>query len=848
MQLGLQLKKLVNDKRFQALACALGGIIIVVVAFIIFRFVPRTRKDRITVSRSRENLSSEPVNKNVANQVPAGNRKLSTIKESSEETEEEDSTASTTNTTTEAVKNQKNSKSSDELKETQKKDESCQLPSPPISEEVKKPPVSCDEWKVKIETLLSKLDRNTDASEVNEATSTLDKMFEVCSLPKEPLKDYLRKSYESKRDVCLGAKVAGENNLKELKRMLEGLQVVDSSYKDDSLELRFVEKFVNSFIEPFKELETRSSLEDTKFATLVTQANKAFPLARIFASFVPLSAPQELQKDCKHASFSHKNLSSFLEHIIPKLIEDVKDAESEVTVRNYIRILCLLKPKSSFAFEDEKSLDAYRKTITNTLASYFELPPPQKPLLEYLDFEKVKNMPVSDLQNLITQTTMALSKYNEYSLEYSVCKHNIAMLEAICVNISNWDPNIFNAWKNTGFKTTSCPEFVNWVEQITKRSGDKLFQHVIDMHKFKSKDFCEDEALQALIASAAWHITKYPVPGEFRQKMLTFLKSEEPSDAKILFDSGEVKPMLRQYFDSMTSKFMDSKIKFSCNIIYFMSQLGYVSESPTNITNFSVKLNAISEDDKPEDAFALWTACVSAHGEEQCWNELELAEQHHINTQRIEDIELKYKSFIENGKPGNLKYDYMEYADGKFGLLMAFHTYVDMRKYFDKVNEAKASFTFDPNMLSFNTNQMNIKLHDRLCEYSKGKEWKSLKGIMYSLKENLKSIRSSNDKLGVLYDLTCILEVCKPNNYCKMDRVGKKISCSDYYSSARLKNLAKLTGKMATYCQNKLDEAFQATDLDIYVEKLNSEADLIRSNKDILLFPVIDDYLYPPVG
>ena len=340
-----KLKKLVKDKRFQALACAFGGLLIVVAAFLFFHFVPRTGKDKTPISRSRKNQPGEHVNKNVANQVPAGNRILSTTKETFAEENEGNST--TTTTTTDALINQKI------LKEVQRKNESSHLPPPPIPEVVKKPPVSCDEWKVEVETLLFNLGRNADASDLNKVNTTLNKMFEVCNLPKEPLKDYLRKYYESKRETCLEAKVAGENDLKELKRLLEGLQVVDSTYKDDSLELRFVEKFVPPFVTPFKELEmsTFGVGDDANFTALVREANKAFPLARIFAPFVPLNAPQELKNMCKHASFKHLSLIAYLEHIIPKLKENTKDANSEANAQKHIRMLRLLKPKSPLAQE-----------------------------------------------------------------------------------------------------------------------------------------------------------------------------------------------------------------------------------------------------------------------------------------------------------------------------------------------------------------------------------------------------------------------------------------------------------------------------------------------------------------
>ena len=864
----VKLKKLYKDIRFRALACALGGVIIFIMAFLLFRFVTRRCKDK---SRMRENFAEVAANEGVVSSAPRS-RPLSPIKDApvNEEKEEEEIPSSTSSG---HINDQKKRKRSSETKPQKKPDYS--QPPPPISEDVKRAPESCDEWKAELETLLSKFDRNADASEVSQVSITLNKMFEVCNLPKEPLKDYLRKDYESKRETCLEAKVAGENDLKELKRLLEGLQVVDASYKDDSLELWFVEKFVLPFVTPFEELEmsTFGVDDDANFAALVREANKAFPLARIFAPFVPSNAPQELNIMCNHASFKHLSLIAYLEHIIPKLKDNAKDANSEAIAQKHIRMLRLLKPKSTYVKE---SLDTHKKDNRPPISSYFEIPPMSKPTVEFLDVNEVKDMPDSKLEEIRNEISEFLkNNSNDVYLstdEYKIRKSNLGLLNALIASRSMPQNDRFNAWMNTGFKTICCRAFVAWVRNVMNNHEELtaykyLKEQIRDMHKYKSfSGLCEnyiEEQFQHRMADIVWigiRANRNLEP-DFSQKLLRFFNSNRPAEVKDFFNSHEEDATFDMIWEDYYLPKPDSSntdVEFFCNMIYLMSGLRRIlTTRAKESTEFGARLDTLKESDKPEDVYIWWTDCVNDGNEEQCLKQLKLAEQQNFYEQRIEDLEIKYKRFKDTGLPEVLKYGYKDFIDGKFGLLVSFHAYINMQDYLRNVNVSdlkdKASSAFgltslDASNLSVQTYVKNQKIHQELSEYFKycslEKDWKSFPDIMRSLLDNRDSLDAAKQKCTLMLNLQAIFGECQTGKICKFDRKTKKISCNPGYHTSALEFLGELKGEMASLCQDLLEEAMQTEDLGVIIEKVKEKWKQIQSNMEVELFPNIAIQVY----
>ena len=721
------------------------------------------------------------------------------------------------------------------------------------------------DYKTEFETALAKFNRDLDASEIPLLEEDLRKILEELKEPQQPLKEYLKKNYETKRDAALGAKVAGENDLNELNVLLKGLQTVNPSYREIiALEVQFAEKFVPLFLNPFKILESKVVLPED--ANLAKEAKNAFPLARLFANLLPpTTTTKDVRDKFSHESFSHNTLLAFLEHKIPKLIEEATDATAEAKATNFIAIIRLLNLKSRFAFEGEESFDAIKKTITAPARSNFafRVPPQPKteePKVELQKFDTLKVMTQKQLGKLQEQISQEQGAFDIKSAEYNICAYNLTLLQVFSCIDTKWDADIVKAWINTEFNTAGCPEFAKWLEHVYENhknsaDGRQMIERVLMMQESKGRvlgDSDEEafvmEHIRMSMSALVFDFLNMSKTqsGVFKKEFFKFLGTGTVEDVKVLFSVISFRPngrnlhMYSTYFTEMKTMPLKHEFSFSSTLLY-LYQCQQEVQSLEVAVEFQTQLKSLNENDNLDDLYLLWTQCVSKSGRKLCSNTLDNYNDQHLAELQIDNLEVDYKNF-KDGKPERTVIDK---SKGMLGLLRAFEEYIDIREYFGKTNvtdlEAKAITVFgfpkmptDSTSLNTDTHKKNPRVYEDLAKYLLHseylKEWKTLKSVMDFLSERDKAIEELLQKKDVVAALLPIIEECKEGKGCRIDTKSNEISCTSEELNLKLETLAKFTGKMETYCQDQIHEGIQLNDLDKFIEKLKDELAWFESN------------------
>ena len=738
---------------------------------------------------------------------------------------------------------------------------------PPLQEppkpEPEKQPETCEEWKAKFESLLaSDVDASKGSLELDEA---LNKISEVCKEPLKDLVDYSRTAYEAKRDSCLSAIIAGEKDLKLLEKMLKGVQAVDPSYKDTPLALQFVQKFVPAFFEPFTKLET-DALPDSEFATLAKESNKAFASAQIFAPYVPRDAPKDLADKCKHESFKHIKLTSYLVDVIQKAI----NASLENKAKKYIRILRVLKPKSRFAFPGLETLYEFRRALGPPLRSYLKI---QTSKEKPVNIEELKSMATTGLQALFAQFQ---NKENGLEKDYPswyVCQSNLYLLSALIW--IRYHPqegtNSFNAWMNTGFKTVGCPEFIKWIEDDFARNPVAPDVHgipsfIFSMHTSISSSLLGSDPatshlgfIQSRIMVLVSIVFQHSQPESvLRKTLLKYLKSQTVEDAKEFLNavlSHADAQMLKKFDEVFLAgiiKVYDSKFSLSFAMMHLLYKQHEYSKD--GFSPFEVKLKDLDQSESLENAFQLWTKYASEDEKGGLESLKRISKLHYIK-QQIELIEREFRNTTESGKPTKLAVDYT--SGSKSGLLLAFRAYIGARKFIETVNAADlqkeaatefgfASFPPDRSSLTLETFQKNAKLHLRLLCYVRYQsylnEWKSFDDVLGCMREGWAAYNEGKSKKDVISYLNTIRKQCIPGGVCVFDQASKKISCTAEKYNAILQSLAKLDKASARYCQDLLFDWNHFNDHEKFSELLSKEWSLINSTSEENLFVHGDEF------
>ena len=462
----MNLRKLLREKTAQVVGVVSAGVLLIVLLILFIVLWPLKNKDKALATKTKADLAENTDFTQQGDVAKTPQRPLSSSNTTGvTEKEDKDKVSSSSAVNTKEQKGGLTGKSVPV--QNQETNKNPPLQEPPKAEPEKQPE-TCEEWKAKFESLLLNFDSDVDASKGrSELDAALNKISEVCKEPLKDLVDYSRAVYEAKRDTCLGAIIASEKDMKLLEKMLMGVQVVDSSYKDTPLALQFVQQFVPAFVDPFTKLET-DALPNPEFNNLAKEANKAFPIARIFAPLVPSKAPKDLADKCKHEAFRHPNLVAYLEDIIPKYIENANDAVSEALTLKYITILRALKPKSIYSFQGKDSFNEIKDSLQHPIRSFLETTDAIASE-EFLKIEDIKDLTGDKLKELkIMKSTTA---HMPDTIEHYICCSNHFLHRALLVDRSVWDEGIFKAWMNTGFNTLACPEFINWVEHDIERNG-----------------------------------------------------------------------------------------------------------------------------------------------------------------------------------------------------------------------------------------------------------------------------------------------------------------------------------------------------------------------------------------
>ena len=701
-----------------------------------------------------------------------------------------------------------------------------------------------------------------------ELDAALNKISEVCKEPLKDLVDYSRTVYEARRDACLGAKIASEKDLKVLEKMLKSVQVVDPSYKDTPLALQFVQKFVPAFVDPFKKLET-DALPNTEFVNLAKEASKAFPVARIFAPLIPSKAPKDLNDMCKHEAFKHPNLIAFFEDIIPKHIENAKDALSEASVLKCIAILRVLKPKSVYSFQGKDSFDEIKNSLQQPYRSYFEITG-VKTSEEFLKIGDVKNLTRAELEELKVRKNTTDPPFEMGTIEFDICVSNISLRHALLVDRAVWDEGIFKAWMDTGFNAVACPEFISWLEHDIERnglkspSGESMFMrrvlHSYLFHKNLALTTLgsEEDAWEAnfqrnmmnLISKGVW-LTD---PGsELRTRLFNYGRTGKVEDAKLLIKSLDPsKSENFQNFDNIFQnmkylRLLNSEVKFSSHLLHLLYNREKIHYE--NICqNYAFENGLLESLETLEEVFGKWTECANKDEVRSLRIFKQLSKEHLIDY-RISIIEKEFSNFKDGKKQEKVKLKYAK--GGSLGMFMALRAYIGMRKFKDNLDVAdletrsKAEFGFasmpqNESCLNVHTYKKNPKLHKDLSNYflvlKYEKEWKRWDDIFDSMDERLKADDDISDKINVLRHIGWILEQCTEEGHCKIDFQSKKISCT------AVSQLLSKIDEQAKYFQYMMEEGMKLDSLAKFVDFVKMEMDLYKSKLKESLTPPIHSY------
>ena len=362
------LKKFFKNTKVKVAASIIGGALLIVLALIIIWLFSPSNQDKTSANSETRKGLSDPSIGSVNNGTDEDSENFR--KPNGGTNEEETSYKENVNSVAER-NNQVNNEGETDL-------------------EVRKPDSQdSKDWKADFETALYKFIRDGHAAEIPSLTEALNIMLEESREFPQSLSEYLKKNYETKRDTALGAKVAGEKDLNDLRLLLQSLKIVYPSYTDELLEVQFARKFVPPFLEPFQKLE--SKVVGPEDAEVAMEAKRAFPLAQIFSNLLlHTTASMEVRDKLSHDSFKSKSMIAILENLIPKLVEEAKDVSTKATALNYIQILRLLNPKSRYAFEGIEALDEIRQTMHRpSVLSYFVLEATQRPSFLSIDSARV---------------------------------------------------------------------------------------------------------------------------------------------------------------------------------------------------------------------------------------------------------------------------------------------------------------------------------------------------------------------------------------------------------------------------------------------------------------------------
>ena len=475
-----------------------------------------------------------------------------------------------------------------------------------------------------------------------------------------------------------------------------------------------------------------------------------------------------------------------------------------------------------------------------------------------LKLEEIKSMEEPRLRNLRDEYAGKIKAHEDMSTEYYICQANISLLDALLFDRSGWNAEIFNAWMNTGFRTVRCPEFVAWVEHHYEKfpyskqaSGNHLIDHVATFHRSIGElDNNEEERFQSGMAEVAWNGIGLSDAGtDLREDVVKLLQSDDPEYAKVFLNRYQNEKLLadiRPSFHLLMCDKLDSMVKFVGAMLNFVSGLHInLKKKPKTPTEFMNKLSTFKDTDRPEDAYIWWTECVNKHDEDVCMDELNFMEMQHLYEQRIEDLEKKYKRVKQDRKKEKLRLFYEEYLEGKFGLLMALHAYIEMRDHIRKVDESDlrkqassvfGATTFESSNLSADTFVKDRNLHYRLSDHfrlcGREKEWKSFNDIMRSLNENRAKLEATNCNIQLLERLISSLKEDKTyqpkrhTNYLQMkknQRGIKKVSRSKGPEYLLRANRSRDTNKLIA---------------DFEKEKLH-----IESNAEASILPKLSDWI-----
>ena len=898
-----KLKKLFKSSKAKVAASAAGGVSVILLTILFIWLLSSKNQDKsLATSKTRKGLSQQKKGVNNTTDKPYpinksnNHRKIHGIIKA---TEEEVSSSKDIDSTAER-KNQVPSKNEAGLKrkkqdpgtnpplslgETnenasdQKRQTGHEPPQQPLPNPEMTPPKPAKDCKAEFDAALNKFNRDGDASEIPSLSEALKNMLEESHQPQQTLCEYLKENYEIKRDTVLGVKVAGEKDLNDLNLLLKGLIIVEPSYSDELLEVQFAKRFVPPFLEAFQKLESKVVAPED--ADLAMEAINAFALAQVFSNLPP-TVPKEVRDKFSHDSFKYKNLITYLEQLIPKLINEAKDAATESTALNYIRILRLLNPKSPHAYEGKDSLDEIRQSIQPpSILSYFVLQDaPQQIAIQTID--SVKNLSIFELDELYKQISdkIVVCKAQGKNFDLAVCEANLALVDVFLFGRSNWNAEIFVSWMNTGFKTARCPEFLNWIEHDQALNGRSKFfcdeapapkdfyflEYVRKMHgkranafSFSDSKTSAEEFIQQQTTVIAYEGFRLSPPGsEARKCLVKFLETESIEDTKSFSNS------LSEYPEGFYTLVKNSCLvihmilkrsnlsienSLAYEMLHYMQKLQDVKVANSK-SDFGAKLDSLEESTDFDVAYQWWTECNN-NNKEECSKVFRDVAYQHLLEKKIKTLEVEREAFKLSGKRTELP---IMYSEGKLGLIAALRAYIAMRYYFDnaKFNELEknviSEFKFpnlptDCNSLNISTFKKHSSLHRNSIEYvqlsSYRKEWTSFEAILRSMDNNRKITEAAEEKRNFILLLKDILKECTKKEKCKTDPTKNIIICTKKDFILRLEKFSNLKGELETYCLDILDEAIQTDDHTKLNKKLNTELDLIACN---LKVSICDDF------
>lgn len=887
-----KLKRFFKDTKTKVAASVIGGVLaIVLIIIIIWLFFPAKHAKTSTGAKSQKGLS-EPALGGVNNLTRK--RKIHGV--ITKGAEEVDDSKNVVVDGAAERKNQVHSSSEADLvrrkpdpganpplivgetdestlgQKKQKADDSTQQPPPEPRNQT--PPI---DLKAEFEADVAKFNRDVDASEIPLLNVKLKNMLEESKEPQQTLSEYLKKNYETKRDAALGAKVAGEKDVNDLKLLLKGLRIVEPLYPDEMLEIQFAEKFVTPFLEAFRKLESKIVVPED--ADLALEAKNAFPLARMFANLVPQNVSKEVRDKYSHDSFKWKSLIAYLEQLIPKLIEEAKDVAAEATALNYIRILRLLNPKSRYAYEGKDSIEEIKQSMHRpSIISYFVLDVPQR--LPLLTVDSVKNMSKVELEELEKQISVEreLCRDQNRDVDLAICGANLALVDVFLFERVDRNNEIFAAWMNTGFKTTRCPEFLNWIEHDLALNGHSVLcsdrasampgdLHFLDfvrwMHEkrarafsyFDSKTYVE-EYVQQMAIPLAYEGFNLSLPGsEARKKLVKFLQTESPEDTKIFFSSLSE---WSEWFNNQLErdclrihnvlKHLDLCFESSMayEMLHYLQELQKFEEINAK-SDFGAKLESLEESTDLNVAYQWWTECKD-NKKEPCWKVFRSVATQHLLEKKIKTLELEYEASKVSGTRAEVP---VNSTEGKHGLIMALRAYIAVRFYFDNAEfkrlerDVLSHFEFtklptDCSSLNISTYKKNYNSHSNLMEYiqlsSYRKEWTSFAAILRSMDGNSKIVKTAVEKRSAILLLKRILKECAKKEKCKTDQTRNIFICTSEDLYLELDGFSNLKGELETYFLEILEEAMQSDDLTKQIKKLDTELDLIACNLELTIW------------